>query len=144
MLGEISRADQEQLNELNLMEYLESTTPVPFPQAPNVLGRVDLLLDLMGPNHHLQISGKLYDYFACQRPILSVSPNRELDEIFAVTRTGHRVPLEPAAIIEVLQERYQEKRAGISFQPNLTAIQRFSAQFATRQLSQILDEVSSP
>jgi len=143
MLGEISRADQEKMKTLQLADYLKSTPPVPFPQAPNVLGRVDLLLDLMGPNHHLQISGKIYDYFACRRPILSVSPNQELDEIFESTRAGHRVPLEASAIIKVLQKRYQEKRTGINFQPDLKAMQRFSAQVATKQLAQILNEVST-
>jgi glycosyltransferase involved in cell wall biosynthesis len=142
MLGELSARDVEQFDTLDLAPYLRSTQPVPFPQAPRVLGEVDLLLDLMGPHHHMQIGGKLYDYLACERPILSVSPNLELDALFAETCAGERVDLEVDAIIGALDRAFEAKRQGVVFSPNREAVLSLSAAHVTDQHADCLDEVS--
>lgn len=141
MFGEVAYNDAQKLLELNLNDYVKTATPVPFPKAPTILGSMDLLLDLMGPNHHLQISGKIYDYLACKRPILSISPNRELDTIFEKTQAGQRVDLEVDAVINALEQHYQMKRQGKPFTPNSEAIIQLSAQPASAQLAQIFDQV---
>jgi glycosyltransferase involved in cell wall biosynthesis len=138
MLGEISDADRTQLNALNLTPHLSSAQPVPFTRAPEVLGHVDLLLDLMGPNHHMQIGGKLYDYLACNRPILSISPNIELDALFSATQAGERVALSTKAIIGALDRAYNAKREGRPFTPNAEAVYELSAVPLTTQLAEIL------
>jgi glycosyltransferase involved in cell wall biosynthesis len=142
MLGEIAHDDQQKLIELKLDEYVSSAQPIPFPKAPSSLGSMDLMLDLMGPRHHLQISGKLYDYLACGRPILSVSPNEELDQIYADTQAGQRVALSQPDIIQALEAQYQKKRSGESFTPNAEAIFQMSASPATQKLAYIFDEVT--
>ena len=124
--------------------YVSAASPIPFPQAPELLGSMDLLLDLMGPNHYLQISGKIYDYLACNRPILSISPNTELDQIYADTQAGQRVPLEQEAIIHALEQQYQKKRNGEPFTPNTEAVFQMSAQPATQQLAHIFNQVTQP
>ena len=142
MLGEVSSADHDKLNALSLIPYLQSATPVPFTQAPQVLGQVDLLLDLMGPHHHMQIGGKLYDYLACERPILSISPNQELDAIFEETKAGERVDLDVDAIVSAIDRAYVAKRDGLTFEPNREAVMKLSARQATIELVDCLNEVS--
>lgn len=142
MLGEVSTADREKLDRLSLLPYLHSAQPVPFTKAPEVLGGVDLLLDLMGPNHHLQIGGKLYDYLACERPILSISPNLELDALFEETQAGERVDLKLEAIVGALNRRYDAKRNGIPFTPQREAVMRLSAVHVTALLADCLNELS--
>jgi glycosyltransferase involved in cell wall biosynthesis len=140
MLGNVTAQDQATYERLGLADFVHLKPWLPFTRSRELLGTADLLLDLMGPNHHLQISGKLYDYLAAGRPILSVSPNLELDDVFTRTGAGQRVDLTHAAIVAGLEHRYT--RRFDPWAPNAEAVAQFGARAATAQLAGIFDEIS--
>ncbi|MCA9541290.1 MAG: glycosyltransferase, partial [Myxococcales bacterium] len=110
--GDVTRDDAAAVEALGLTPYFFHRDWLPFTDSPSVLGGADLLLDLMGPGHHLQISGKIYDYFAAGRRILAISPNHELDDIFAETGAGTRVDLNADAIVKGLRAAWRARKAG--------------------------------
>ena len=140
-LGERTAEDDAEAAALGLGDYLEGHDWLSFTRSRSLLGRADLLIDLMGPQHQLQISGKIYDYFAAERPILSVSPNRELDAIFAETGAGERVDDDEDAIVAALSRALEARRRRQEFTPNRAALRAFTAQAATEKLARIFDEV---
>ena len=141
-LGTRTAADEAAIDDLGLGGIVKDHGWLPFTRCRELLGRADLLLDLMGPDHGLQISGKFYDYLACRRPILCVSPNTEMDAILAWTKSGRRVPNEVPAIRAALDEAWDRKHAGVPFTPDDEAVAAFTAAPATRRLAAILDEVA--
>lgn len=134
-LGEVTPADQATWEGLGLAPYIRQHGWLSFPDSPSLLGTADVLLDLMGPNHGLQISGKIYDYLAAGRPILSVSPNRELDAVFAETRAGERVDLDEDAIVRALERRLDRG----AFSPDSQGLQRYTAAAFGAALGRIFD-----
>jgi glycosyltransferase involved in cell wall biosynthesis len=140
-LGDRTDADNLAIDELKLQDYTQNHPWMPFPKSVELLGRADLLIDLMGPNHYLQISGKFYDYLACGRPILSVSPNPEMDAIYEATNSGRRVDNDIQVITDALTQALKDKRNGQPFAPDVEAVAEFSALPAARKLAAILDEV---
>jgi hypothetical protein len=109
-------------------------------QSRALLGRADVLLDLTGPRHHLRIAGKLYDYLAAGRPVLSVSNNPEVAEIHTLTQIGRCVGHDAAAIAEALSRFLDEKRRAVPFTPNADAVASFSAAPAAAKMAAIFDD----
>jgi len=128
---------------LGLDEYTRIRPSVPLPESRAVLGKADLLLDLMGPEHRLQLSGKFFDYLACGRPILSVTPNEEMGQILTETQAGERVALDAGEIAAALGRWYSQKRSGQEFRRNEVAVRQFEAGPATEKLVAILAEATS-
>lgn len=141
-LGDRTAADEAAIADLGLGGVVKAHDWLPFTRCRELLGRADLLLDLMGPTHALQISGKFFDYLACRRPILSISPNAEMDAILAATGAGRRVPNEAPAIRAALEEAWNRKRAGVLFTPDDEAVAGFTAEPAARRLAAVLDEAT--
>jgi glycosyltransferase involved in cell wall biosynthesis len=134
-LGEVTPADAETWRALGLEPYIRQHGWLSFPDSPSLLGTADVLLDLMGPNHGLQISGKIYDYLAAGRPILSISPNTELDAVFAETGAGERVDLSEDAIVAALNRRFARPK----FAPDSKGLQHYTAAAASATLARVFD-----
>jgi hypothetical protein len=137
--GERTAADEEAIARFGLAGAVVSHPWVPFTECPAVLGRCHVLLDLMGPRHGLQISGKLYDYFACRRWVLAVSPNREVGTILEETGAGLRVDNGVDPTVAALHDLYERRGRP----PELTAagLEPYTARRATQRLASILEEV---
>ena len=138
-LGEVTPADREAIDALCLRPYVSAHDWVPFTRSRALLGRADLLLDLTGPRHHLRIAGKLYDYMAARRPVLTVSANPELQAIHAETRLGRCVGHDVDAIAAALSDFHDAKRRGVPFQPDDVALARYAAAPAARAMAGIFD-----
>ncbi len=134
--GERTPADEAAAARFGLSDVFVAHPWVPFTECPAVLGRCDVLLDLMGPRHGLQISGKLYDYFACGRPILSVSPNLEVGRILEETGAGLRVDNDAGAIAAALS-RFHAGAFDAPIAPERLAA--YDAETATHRLASLLD-----
>lgn len=141
-LGEVTPADEEAIDRLRLRPFVTAHDWVPFTQSRALLGRADVLLDLTGPRHHLRIAGKLYDYMAARRPVLSVSTNPEVADIHAETGLGVCVGHDARAISAALSDFLRQKRRGETFAPDDAAIARFGAAPAADKLARIFDEVA--
>ena len=142
-LGTRTAEDDLAIVRLGLDEYTRIRPSVPLLESRPVLGKADLLLDLMGPEHRLQLSGKFFDYLACGRPILSVTPNEEMGQILSETQAGERVALDAAEIAAALGLCYSRKRSGEEFRRNEVAVRQFEAGPATEKLVAILEEATS-
>ncbi len=142
-LGTRTAEDDLAIVRLGLDEYTRIRPSVPLLESRAVLGKADLLLDLMGPEHRLQLSGKFFDYLACGRPILSVTPNEEMGQILSETQAGERVALDAAEIAAALGLCYSRKRSGEEFRRNEVAVRQFEAGPATEKLVAILEEATS-
>jgi hypothetical protein len=138
--GERTAADDAAAARFGLAESVVGHPWVPFTRCPEILGRCDVLLDLMGPRHTLQISGKLYDYLACGRPILSVSPNAEVGRILEDTGAGLWVGNDVGAIAHALGVLYSERHAPRAL--HAARLQPYTAQVATTKLVELLQEAS--
>jgi hypothetical protein len=136
--GERTPQDEEAIARFGLGDAVMTHPWVPFPECPAVLGRCHLLLDLMGPRHGLQISGKFYDYLACGRRILSISPNRELDAIYATTGAGRRVDNTVEAIADALAAEWHRRSATPAVDP--VRLAPFTAAAATRRLVRVIEQ----
>lgn len=140
-LGEWTPADAQAMADRGLTPFVHRHDWLSFPDAPRLLGTASVLLDLMGPNHHMQISGKFYDYLAAGRPILSISPNTELDAMYTQTGAGARLPLDRDAVVAALRDRLARHRAGTLHGPDPDALRPFHAATATATLASIFDAV---
>ncbi len=138
-LGEVTPADETAIDALALRPFVRAHAWVSFVQSRALLGRADVLLDLTGPRHHLRIAGKLYDYMAAGRPVLSVSNNPEVAEIHAKTRLGRCVGHDAGAIAEALSGFYADKRAGRPYTPDAAAVAEFGAAPAATRMAAIFD-----
>jgi glycosyltransferase involved in cell wall biosynthesis len=142
-LGEWTETDAQAMTDRGLTAFVQRHGWLSFPDSPSLLGTASILLDLMGPNHRMQISGKFYDYLAAGRPVLSISPNVELDRMYAQIGAGERLPLDEDAVVKALQDRLARHRAGTLHGPKASNLVPFHATTATAQLARIFDEVSA-
>lgn len=141
-LGDRTPADEAAIDRLGLAPYVTTRPFMPFPRALTLLGTADLLLDICQPRQHLRISGKLYDYMAARRPVLSLTANPEVVEIHHETGLGRAVPHDVAAIAAALSAALADKREGRAPALDLDALARFGAGPAAAKMARIFDEVS--
>ncbi len=137
-LGEMTAEEQAAIDDLGLSDVVTRGDWLPLPRALELLGTAHLLLDLMGPKHHLQISGKIYDYLAAGRPVLSISPNPEVGELLADAGLGERVPLDEAAIVAALG-RAVARKAEAGYDPGAGRLNYSAAPAAARMASIFVD-----
>lgn len=140
-LGEMTAADQARIDALGLGGVVTRGGWLPLPRALELLGTADLLLDLMGPNHHLQISGKLFDYMAAGRPVLSITANPELADIYRETGQGQAVGHDKEAIIAALARAFERRRAGTTPPIDPDVLARYGAGPAAAHMARIFDDV---
>lgn len=140
-LGDRSPADREAIDRLALAPFVATRPWMPFTASRALLGTADLLLDITHPRHRLRIAGKLYDYMAARRPVLSITANPEVVAIHHETRLGRAVPHEVAAIAAALSAALADKRRGTAPTLDLAALARFEAGPAAAKMGRIFDEV---
>lgn len=137
MFGETTAIEDDAIAALRLTDFVRKRAWVPFFRCPGALADAGVLLDLMGPHHHLQISGKIYDYMAVGRPVLTVSKNAEVRRILQETGLGEQVDLEVTAITEGLVRAYQRR---YDWRPPVEQrLAPYGAKAAACQLASLLD-----
>lgn len=142
-LGDRTSADTQQVQALGLSAYVEALPWLPFTESRALLGSCDLLLDLTSERHYMRISGKLYDYLAAERPILCLSENEEMRQIFEATQAGRVVSNDISLVTQALGDFYDQKRSGVPFEPNREAVYQMSAGPAAERLAWLLNEATS-
>ncbi len=89
------------------------------------------------------VPGKLFEYLAARRPILSVAPPGETARIIESARAGivlsqRGVNDLSGALPRVIRELAEKKGPG----PDRTVVERFERRNLTRQLARVLDDVT--
>jgi glycosyltransferase involved in cell wall biosynthesis len=142
MFGERTDIEDAAITELGLAGYVHEHEWVPFFRIREALSQADVLLDLMGSQHHLQISGKIYDYFAVGGRILSVSNNPEIGRILAESGMGSQVELDVSALSAWLADAYRKR--GTWSPPDPKRLEPYQAEAAARKLTQLFDACTNP
>lgn len=140
-LGTRTPADEAAIERLRLGAFVQTHGWMPFTASRALLGRADLLLDITHPRHRLRIAGKLYDYMAAGRPILSITANPEVAVILDETGLGQAVEHDIDAIVTALSTALGHKRAGERPAIDRAALARYEAGPAAAQMARIFDEV---
>ena len=91
------------------------------------------------------ISGKLFEYLASERPILAIVPkDGATANIVRTCRAGFVAdPDEPDAILSALKKSIEVSRGKLPFQPNREEIEKFSRFRLAGELSKIFNKVVS-
>ncbi len=107
----------------------------------------DVFLLILGsaPENRGNYSGKIYEYLACNRPLLGIVPRGGVaEQLIAETRTGIAVSDSPAEIGAAILRLYQEWRAGNpGWNPDWQAIRQYTRRNQTARLAEILNALTS-
>lgn len=137
MFGERTDIEDKAIAELGLAGFVHEHEWVPFFRIREALSQADVLLDLMGSQHHLQISGKIYDYFALGGRILSVSNNPEIGRILDESGMGSQVDLDVTALARWLSDAYRHRGSWTA--PDPKRLEPYQAEAAARKLTELFD-----
>jgi glycosyltransferase involved in cell wall biosynthesis len=103
-----------------------------------------LLITAKGPRGKGILTGKLFEYLACQRPILAIAPeNGAAADIIKSLKAGtvvspDKIQLIKQTILEFYKKWKQDKLAKI-----ISDITKYDRRFLTQRLAQIFEKVTS-
>lgn len=143
--GPLTDSDSQYLQKKGVVDCFEIQKPVPAEQSLQVLKQADILLLSTNPGRTDIIPAKLWDYLAVDRPILSIAPNPEINDILKDSGAGIQYKQENIDKVATLLKRcISAKEEGaelpIPFSRDQQTIDRYSAQSATQKLVNILDQ----
>jgi glycosyltransferase involved in cell wall biosynthesis len=143
--GPLTDSDRIYLSEKGVENCFEIQEPVPVEQGLQVLQQADILFLSTNPGRTAIIPAKLWDYLAAERPILSIAPNPEIEQILKQTGSGVQYSSQnPKEVAELLKRCVTGKENGqdlpIPFALDKSKIGQYSAKSATAKLANILDQ----
>lgn len=143
--GNISKEDHTYAKELEVRSNLKIHDPVPPEQGINVLQQSDLLLLSTNPDRKDIIPAKLWDYLMAGRPVLSIAPNPEIQQILTDTGTGTQFsPHDTEGVARLLVDCVASKQEGkplpIPFLKDFQNIDKYKAKSATAKLASIFEQ----
>lgn len=143
--GQLSDEDHNYAVEKGVEHCFICQDPVPVEQGLQILHQTDLLLLSTKPEREDIIPAKFWDYLATDRPIISIAPNPEIQQILEETGTGVQFDsYDVQKIAGLLKKCIIAKEAGnqlpISISRNQQVIDQYSAEWATAKLANILDQ----
>lgn len=145
--GPLSQQDRVYAAKKRVQDCFKDHDPIPAEQALSVLPQADILWLSTDPARKNIIPAKLWDYLAAGRPILSIAPNPEIEQI--LNRTGGGKQFHPNDIQQVAEllnkcivAKQQGKPLPIAVNYDQGAIQAFEATELTRLLASILDDLA--
>ena len=143
--GPLSEADAARARAYGLEEQFVCEEVVPLERALSTLRRFDMLLVIADPHPRHVLPAKIFEYLVVGRPILSLSPNLEAEDMVRRTGTGVQIQ-DTASAVRLLTECLHARDAGrplpISFDPKSEEIMRHDARTTTRQFARTLDALA--
>ena len=102
-----------------------------------------LLLLSDAPSARGNYTGKLFEYLASNRPILTISrPDTVAAQLVKQARAGRVVPHDPDQIAETIEAMYRAWKEGrFEHAPDWELIERFSRRNLTQRLARIFDDL---
>lgn len=121
--------------------------PIPAEQALSVLPQADILWLSTDPARTNIIPAKLWDYLAARKPILSIAPNPEIEQILHQTGAGVQLDAgDKQPVARLLKKSIVAKQQGkplpIAVQHDQEAIGAYEATVITRKLAAIFDDLT--
>lgn len=145
--GSLETSDKECLEKLGLENQFIVHEKVLPSMASSVFKKADLLLLSTSSERKHIIPAKLWEYLNSDKPILSIAPNPEIGEILEKAGAGvHFDNLQRDAIALFLSAAIQKKEKGekpVELTRNLETDQEFSPEVTTRQLADLMGELTA-
>lgn len=133
---------REAVDELSLGGDVEVTGFLAHRESLAWMASADLLLQVIaaGPGSDQIVSGKLYEYMAAGRPVLTIGPAGEAREMVESLRIGASADVtDRVSVADALAESYRAWReGGIRYEPDRAKIERFSFPAQTELLHRYL------
>lgn len=127
----------------NVEKYFELQDFVPHKVSTSILQNADALLLIIDdvPNNKGFLTGKLFEYLGCKKPVFAIGPlDGNANEILKETNSGIMVDYKDTnAAYMLLKKLYRERQLGkTAFE---FKAEKYSRENLTYELSQILDEI---
>jgi glycosyltransferase involved in cell wall biosynthesis len=131
--------------ELGLDDHVDFTGFLAHRASIRWMESADLLIQLIadGPGADQIISGKLYEYLAAKKPVLTIGPKGEARDLVTSLGAGFAVHVgDPAAVGETLARLAKDHRAGgIPFTADEKRIAALSFPEQTARLSAVFEHI---
>jgi glycosyltransferase involved in cell wall biosynthesis len=141
-IGRMSDHDRGCFERMGLTPYVEALPLVPHRGVLGELRRAHVLLAMFSPHVVLRISAKTYDYIASGMPVVSVTANREVDELLSYRGDNARVaPDDIDGIAAALARHLARFRETGALPVPATPPAELSSEAAAASVAEILDRV---
>ncbi|WP_437976756.1 glycosyltransferase [Sorangium sp. So ce295] len=141
-IGRMSDHDRGCFERMGLTPYVEALPLVPHRGVLGELRRAHVLLAVFSPHVVLRISAKTYDYIASGMPVVSVTANREVDELLSYRGDNARVaPDDIDGIAAALARHLARFRETGALPVPATPPAELSSEAAAASVAEILDRV---
>jgi glycosyltransferase involved in cell wall biosynthesis len=144
-VGNIDKKTPGYIRQFNLDQSVELLGYLPHQQGINYLLNADLLLlfPYYGPCAELSVPAKLYEYLACQKPILCLADPGACADLVLGARAGSVVPPTDTdkIAIELVRFFHLWEKGELSIKPDLDLVNSFERRKLTSQLANVLSSV---
>jgi len=145
VVGGQSERTREAVRELGLEEEVLFTGFLSHSESLSWMASAHLLLQVIasGPGSDQIVSGKLYEYMAAGRPILSIGPEGEARALTRSLRLGDTADVEDEkGVAAALAEAYRAHRSGgIPYDPDREGVSSLAFGEQTRKLALLLQDL---
>ncbi|MEX2455845.1 MAG: glycosyltransferase [Balneolaceae bacterium] len=142
--GEMEIDDLNRIKKYQLQDQFIIHNPVLPQQSINVFKKADLLLVSTNEARKHIIPAKLWEYLQVEKPILSIAPNPEIADILQETGAGIQFSTHNISeIAQYLNDCVENKNELFLSKRNTGKVDRFTARSTAKQLSKIMDELTS-
>jgi len=137
------------INDLGLVDILETNTFVTHSEANNLMFNTNLLLFVIpqGSNNQVILTGKIFEYLASRSPMLSIGPtDGNASEVINESGRDQMIAYEDKEVIKKVILDYYEKwqhHDKMPFKHENNDYQRFSRKELTKQYSSLLNTLIS-
>jgi len=146
LVGKVDHSVIQSLEENGLKEFLIKTEYLPHKDVIIEMQNSQVLLLLINntPNAKGILTGKIFEYFAAQRPILCIGPvDGDAAELLTVANSGPVVGFNDSKSLQkAITRMYNDYKDDVLFVPD-NSYQKFSRKALTGSLAKILDGLIS-
>src|SRR6056297_3657642 len=141
--GKLQQEDRKTLQNLGISDLFATHEKVVPQQASAVFQQADVLLVSTSKDRESIIPAKLWEYLNSDKPVLSITPNPEIEKILDETGAGvHFHNNQTMEIADTLKRAIENKEKGeaiLNVDRKPDVIRSYSAKNNTRKLAQIMD-----
>ncbi|MCX7626109.1 MAG: glycosyltransferase [Candidatus Sumerlaeaceae bacterium] len=125
---------QDNVKNLGLMSY---RTALAVQKSAHALVAIE------GPSTHgeMMLTQKVFEYMACGKPILAITPENALAKV--IRETGAGCVIDPEDITGLVARLYELFLGTFDYRPKLNIIAKYHRREQTRQLAKFMDELRS-
>jgi len=140
-VGRLAGKEKTFVSELGLDSWVRCVEQVTREESLCYQAKADVLLLVPDPFISSQVPGKLYEYFAAQRPILALAAGNACEELISELANGVVVPPDNEEKIKeailAFYKQWKERKLEAAVDP--ARLKRFDRRELTERLAQIFD-----